>query len=672
LYVATQKANYGKDAVSGILNLHQTLAIDETKSDVTRDFGRVIFSTALVYDWCYDLLSTDDKAKLIAQIEMLGSRMEIEWPKLKQGSVTGHGVEAQIFRDMLSAGVATYDEQPQMYQRAAGRVFAEMYPAARFYHKGSYHHQGSSYGAYRFAWETFSGLIFDRMGYPNVLGSGQSQVPYRWIYLRRPDGQLLRDGDDFNEIYRGFGKYWDMAGTAYIASQYADPVLMGEAVQQNTIGKDALVDFLLFKPLPTSQTGQAATTPTRDSLPLTRYFDSPLGAMIARTGWQDGTKSDAVVAEMKIGSYNFANHQHLDAGGFQLYYKGPLAVQSGIYQGKTGGYGSAHFLNYYQRSIAHNTLLIHDPDEKFTWNKRSITNDGGQQFPNGGKEASTLDDILKLGYQRAQVLARDFGPDAIKPEYSYIKGDITGAYSNKVRGVQRSFVFLNLGATQTQTKVPAALIVLDRITASNAAFKKTWLLHSVEEPVISDNISTVTRTGKGYQSKLVNTTLLPTQDNLSIVKIGGEGREYEVAGVNYPQSILTADNSADGAIWRIEVSPKRAAITDHFLNVLQVMDADNDKKLPVDKVETNEFIGTQIGDRLVLFSKSGEAMSNAFKLIIKSNAALKVLITDMANGEWQVTNTSDKSAPTQTLKSAQNVLYLTLSKGNYLIDKQSP
>ena len=42
--------------------------------------------------------------------------------------------------------------------------------------------------------------------------------------------------------------------------------------------------------------------------------------MVARTGWGP----DAVIAEMKTNVYNFTNHQHLDAGAFQIYHKGAL------------------------------------------------------------------------------------------------------------------------------------------------------------------------------------------------------------------------------------------------------------------------------------------------------------------------------------------------------------
>ena len=80
-----------------------------------------------------------------------------------------------------------------------------------------------------------------------------------------------------------------------------------------------------------------------DTLPLTRYFGSPFGWMVARTGWDD----QSVIAQMNINEYNFSNHQHADAGAFQIYYRGPLAIDSGVYSGSSGRYGSLHCRNYY-------------------------------------------------------------------------------------------------------------------------------------------------------------------------------------------------------------------------------------------------------------------------------------------------------------------------------------
>jgi hypothetical protein len=659
LFAFTNNLKDGKEAVEAVVNYNNTLVIDANKADVCRDIGRVILTNAIVYDWCYDLISPQQKKWLIVKMENLGKQLEIVWPKLVQGSIVGHGSEAQLARDMLACGVATYDEKPEIYRLAAGRIFAEFLPARKFFYPASYHHQGSSYGPYRYQWDLWITMIFDKMGFPKILGQEQGEIPYRWIYSRRPDGQIFRDGDDYNELFTGFGKTWTIGGAGLAGSYFKDPVLMGEAIDKKQIGRDGLFDFLFIDPL-------VPANNKLTSLPLTKYFDVPLGAMVARTGWGNEIGSNAVVAEMKVGVYNFANHQHLDAGNFQIYYKGPLAVNSGIYQGKTGGYGCDHFTNYYQRSIAHNTMLVDNPDEKFTWHKREIVNDGGQLFPNGASEPKNMEEFLTKGYKTGEVLAHGFGPDSIQPEFTYLKGELEEAYSDKVKSFQRSFVFLNL----KNDKVPAALIVFDRVNSSNKNFKKTWLLHCVQEPVVAGNITTIVRTEKGYAGQLVNTTLLPVSENLTIQKVGGKDHEYAVKGKNFPQYPPQENNSADGAIWRIEVSPLKASTVDLFLNVAQVMDYNNGKSIPLvtEKIETKEFVGVKIGDRIILFNKGGNLDANSISLQISGEGIFKVLIADVQKGNWKVECKESKENSAYLVKEGENMLLFNGGKGNYKIE----
>ncbi len=659
LYAFQKNQQAGKEAVAAMMNYNTTIIIDHNKADVCRDIGRVILMTAIVYDWCYDLIGLQDKKWLITRLENLGKQMEIVWPKLVQGSIVGHGVEAQLARDMLACAIATYDEKPEIYQLAAGRIFAEFLPARKFFYPAAYHHQGSAYGQGRFQSDLAITALLDGMGYPEIMGRDQAKVPYWWIYLRRPDGQLLRDGDDYTEQFTEFGKYWTVGVNAFVGSYFKDPVLMSEAIKQKVIERGDLFDFLTINPFVSNQSIK--------NLPLTKYFKEPLGAMIARTGWDEGMASDAVMASMKVGVYNYANHQHLDAGSFQIYYKGPLAVQSGIYQGKTGGYGCDHFISYYQRSIAHNTMLIFNSDEKFTWHGREIMNDGGQQFPNDAAEPKNMQEFLANDYKTGEVLAHGFGPDVIKPEYSYLKGELAEAYSDKVKSFKRSFVFLNLN----DNKIPATLIVFDRVISTNKDFKKTWLLHCVEEPVISGNTTTVKRSGKGYNGQLVNTILLPDIGNLAIKKVGGKGNEYSVNGINFPQYAANENNSADGAIWRVEVSPGKADATNLFMNVMQVMDADG-KITPhaVEKVENEIFIGAKIADRIVLFSKNGEINNQSFTLNISGEGTFNVLIADVQKGKWKVENKDAEKVKICNVKDQENLLVFSVAKGIYTIIKE--
>lgn len=656
LYAFTNNEEKGRQAVDYIFNLNNTLIINPKKPDVCRDIGRVILTTAMVYDWCYSLLIPDERLSLINIMESLATDMEIQWPILKQNSVCGHGVEAQLARDMLACAIATYDEKPDIYNRVSGRIFAEFIPAQNFSYLSGHHHQGNAYGAGRFQWEVYSTLLFDRMGYPNITHPLQGKMPYYWIYTRRPDGQILRDGDDYCEIYNPFGQYWTVPGLPYVATYYHDPYLMNESLRQGTIGKSPLMDFLLSDP-------RISATTTK--LPLTRYFPSPYGGMVARTSWEEGHNSKAVIAEMKVAEYHFANHQHLDAGSFQLYYKGPLAIQSGVYQGADGGYGSDHFLNYYQRTIAHNCMLIHDPKEKFYWHQRPIGNDGGQRFPQNGAEPATLDILLDKDYRKAKVVAHSFGPDSLSPEYSYLKGDITNAYTKKVKGHTRSFVFLNL----SNDDIPAAFIVYDYVASSSQDYKKTWLLHCIQEPIIDGQTFQIIRDEKGYNGKLVNNVLLPQADDLLIRKEGGQGKEYTVSENNYSNHLIPSNNSGDGAAWRVEVSPISPSAINQFLNVMQVMDADcKIPALSVKKIETKEMIGARIYNRIVLFSKNGNAAEQPIKLTINGEQPVKVLITDVKAGKWQIMN---EKAAISFVNSTDGCLYFTTLPGEYSITKTS-
>jgi heparin/heparan-sulfate lyase len=216
--------------------------------------------------------------------------------------------------------------------------------------------------------------------------------------------------------------------------------------------------------------------------------------MVARTGWGE----DAVIAEMKVNEYNFANHQHLDAGAFQIYFKGTVASDSGLYSGSSGAYGSPHCLNYYWRTIAHNSLLVYDPDEDF--GRRGYGNDGGQRLPNGRSEPRNLANLLapQNGYRTGKILAHGFGPDPHAPDYTLLQGDLTAAYSKKVQAVTRSCVFLNLRNAQ----VPAALVVFDRVVATQPDFRKYWLLHTLEEPRLESASATVDGTQHDARGRL--------------------------------------------------------------------------------------------------------------------------------------------------------------------------
>jgi hypothetical protein len=625
-YLVTRDEKLGRATIEAALPLLQKCELAQ-RMDACRETGRMMVTGAIVYDWCYSLLTAEQKQAFIKELVRLARTQECGYPPAGQGSVTGHSSEAMIMRDMLSAGIAIHDEFPEMYRLAAGRFFREHLPARNWFYPGHAYHQGDSYGPHRYSWDTYPLWIFDRLGAGNVYNPEQRFVPYLWIYTTRPDGQRLRAGDTFacsTPRGRPWGQY---IGTLLTASYYGDGILLDQYERQSGSGGNETIFEVLWRD--TSLQPKSITT-----LPLSWYSGSPFGWTVARTGWDE----NAVIAEMKVNEYNFVNHQHLDAGAFQVYYKGALAVDSGVYEGgSAGAYGSPHCLNYYWRTIAHNSLLVYDPNEKFGgW---GYGNDGGQRLPHGRSEARALGVLLapENGYRTGKVLAHGFGPDPQRPDFTFLQGDLTTAYSRKVRQVTRSFVFLNLRNAQ----VPAALVVFDRVVSANPAFRKYWLLHTLEEPRVDSASGVVDCTQHGSKGRLMLDVLLPPAANADVAKVGGPGKEYWVFGQNYANDVdpqRRERTSIETGAWRIEVSPKAPAAEDLFLNVMQVTNRQSPARWPVRGIEAGDRVGCLIkgpGTSWVVVMRRDSQRSGApVTFTVPGERPSRILVTDLAPGPW--------------------------------------
>lgn len=633
--------------------------------------GEVILASAMVYDWCFNLMTAQQRAYVVTRFTQLAATMEIGFPPSRQGAVVGHGSDNQLLRDQLSAAIAFYDEAPLVYNIVAGRFFADYIAPRNYAYAAQAYQQGASYGTVRFLADMYAAWLFRRMGAVPVFDPVQQMLPYHWLYARRPDGQWMRDGDVYHSSYTNSRQYWSeplafMLPATYYNNSTLKHEYLKQSLQQSTSfihPQDSIWPVLLGNTT-------MGSTPSPATLPLTKYFPDPAGLMIARTGWTDGERiqvqSGNVVATMKFGGDWFGNHEHYDAGHFQLYYKGGLAIDSGIYSGRDPAdpatsleYGSAHDMNYHKRTIAHNTMLVYDPDENFD----GYANDGGQRFP--GDEPESLAELAN-GYKVATVLRQQqVGSVAGAPDFSYIKGDLTAAYSSKVRQFQRSFVFVNF----KEANHPAALIVFDKVSARDAGFKKTWLLHSQSEPEISGDTVVIRRTEWDYNSsyqyngKLINRTVLPAHAVLA--KVGGSGNAFSVGGTNYAIEPEAEYATEEAGAWRLEVSPAAASETDLFLNVMQVMDASSAlPALPTTAIDSPLLAGVQIKDRVVLFSKSGMPLGGMVTVTLPAqSASLQVLVADLQEGTWTVRKRGTGGPIEDVVSAGGGTLYFVASAG---------
>jgi len=157
---------------------------------------------------------------------------------------------------------------------------------------------------------------------------------------------------------------------------------------------------------------------------------------------------------------------------------GYLAIDSGADYTDTE---SPHYLNYYRRTVAHNSVLVYDPGEKFFWSSNLLpaANDGGQRMDSSRywntvrnlEDFRNTRDLWDLGSMRVV----DFVPG----QYHYALGDASNAYSReKLKTFTREIVY-----------VPAQdlLFVFDRVVSTHPSFKKAWLLHGVNPPSVDQD-----------------------------------------------------------------------------------------------------------------------------------------------------------------------------------------
>jgi len=300
------------------------------------------------------------------------------------------------------------------------------------------------------------------------------------------------------------------------------------------------------------------------------------GYVYARSSWDEG----ATYFFFKCGD-RFTAHQHLDVGNFLIYKHQELVGDGGHYD----SFGSNHDVNYHLRTIAHNTILVHDPSEKWSRIRAGPVsgNDGGQHHSWPHHNGAVTDaDAWREGeelYDIADILVFEDRGD-----YLYVAGDCTRAYNpEKLAYFTRQIIFLR----------PGTFVIFDRVRSKKPQYKKTWLLQAMKTPKKAGQDLAVTN-GKG---RLFIQTLLPRNPHIGL--IDGD-RLYSYGGESYPPN----RNTGPAPECRIEISPSQQAEIDYFLHVLTATDADTDRVSNARVDVDDGQITVNLGQTNIIFLKA--------------------------------------------------------------------
>ncbi len=623
-YLLDGDAVKGKAAINGAYN-----ALTKCTSQGLR-FMNEVFLGACVYDWCYDLMTSAQKQKFIAEFARIHNLHTPYWPARDvYDAIVSHNSSGWFF-NQLFAGLAIYNENPLIWNEAT-RIFFQNYQEVRnFAFQSHMSHQGW-YTSTRWCHVLMTGFLFKTLSDgKNVWTSDFEKTGEMLLYFMRPDQQIMRMGDvsddtwghEFNNVYiNGLADYYRNPYFAYLGGQKTFR-------SYDQLRDDLFVKFLL-RPIGLEHKNQS-------DLPLTKYFAEPVGAqMVARTGWDmQGPLSRNAVIDMRIGQYFFGGHQHKDFGTFQIYYKGNLTGDSGMYGGSKSDFDSDHWRHYYRSTTAHNGIIIYDPAETYgggKWSKTTV--DGGVRWPyNHDIQPDFITDILnpKNGFEMGKVIAHEFGPDQRNPEFSYLSGDLTPGYTGKAgtgyttraKKITRSMITFN---TANPT-YPAVFVVFDRVEVTNKDFRKSFLLHSIKKPQISENKAVIKR-GDGLSGKLVSYTLFPANPVINTV----EG--FKIGGQNYDPG--TKGGKYEDMRWRMEVSPKDKTIENYFMHAMIVMDEPTAEPV-AEAIESGNLMGAKVLDQIAMFSKDGTLISQAEFDVEGESDLFKILLCDVAPGKWKI------------------------------------
>ena len=646
-YLLYEDDYYGYQAILYMKNFLASLEIKEIASDQSRRYGYVMRTAALVYDWCYNLLDDTDKRQLIAGVENIvcrgenekNDKIESKFPPYDEGAILGHGCEFQILRDYLSFAVAIYGDNSSWYEYIAGRIYNQFIPVRNYYYSMTgVVHQGTGYAVGRYGNDLYSAWILKVATGVNPYDESLPKAGWGLFNYEFAPGKIFNDGDKTGDWTDQTDAFDSAHIIAYLYGD-TDMLAMAEYLMELRGNKSCAISYNDINVVAyVALRGLCELEPSDNSnryggMNLIQYNGSPLGQYIVRNSWGD---DNAAAVFMRIKERSTGDHEHMDTGTFEIYYKGMLTSDGGCYDNNDHYYTKY----YHDATISHNGLIIYDAS---LWGNTAYE----EGYYSGGQRrlvspGNSLEDwFAQTKFDTATLTGRQHGYSADgSPLYAYIAGDITKAYySETVEYVGRRMLTVYTG----DEEFPMVFFVYDDVESDYASYEKRFLLQitSENEPAISGN-TVITENGDG---RLVLTSL---SDSVSINGVGGRSYDaddnYVCASssnylINGEQLIPYSGNSDDGHWGRVEIVSTANAKQATFMNVLYVTDAGNDTEISVIRVTSvNGVDGAIFNEKIAaIFATARDGADNTISCTTSGSDNMSYYVSGLAAGEWKVT-----------------------------------
>jgi hypothetical protein len=360
------------------------------------------------------------------------------------------------------------------------------------------------------------------------------------------------------------------------------------------------------------------------SLPTAEWFGRDgMNMFYMRSDWG----RDATMLSFRAG-HNLSHHGHYDAGHFTLFKGVPLAATGATYRGDVN---AGNRLDYSVRTVSKNSLLVMRPGEEVKPERyeRKNKSDGGQRMtmPIRNPLATLADwrENLGAGFHLEGGRIRHYlhEPSA----FTYVDADLTDAYNTprhdeggdggKVSSVTRQLLYL---------RRLDRVLIRDRVTSTDPAFKAKWLLQSLVKPEVVNGMRLKGSADNGIiATDQAEFRFHNGRGRLHVLSLQPEQRETLVIGGKNYRFYVDVDGDAatlDGEImgkdsrvtkwfepaeWRLEISDRRSVAQQDFLTLLSPSLEDfNPPLVEILELEAAGAIAVRVDDEILVFVEAPE------------------------------------------------------------------
>ncbi len=407
------------------------------------DVAEMTFALAIGYDWLYDKLSEQSRAKIRSAIVDKG--VSLPFNSRHKGWVRARNNWGQVCHGGLTAGaLAVLEDEPDLAARTVHNALQNVtYSMAAYAPNGSYP-EGPGYWSYGTSYnvlliavlESVFGTDFGLTKAPGFDKTGQ--------YLSLTTGP---SGLFFNYADGGAGRGTQPA-LFWFASRFNRPDwLLGERERvehdveraKRSSGSGRMLPLLFLWMKDSKETSDIR-------MPLHWYSEGETPITVHRSSWTD---PKAVFFGVKAGSPS-ANHGQMDTGSFVLDADG---VRWAMDLGAEGYHGiESRGMNLWDRS---------QNSDRWTIFRQC----------NEGHSTLVIDGKLQIAEGKAQVIR--FSDD---PEFPHTIVDLSPVYEGQAKSIHRGFALLPSGQ----------LLIQDELSGLNPGSDVRWAMITPGKPAKQD------------------------------------------------------------------------------------------------------------------------------------------------------------------------------------------